>query len=292
MVSSRGCPYRCNWCAKPIYGTSYNVRSPEKVAEEMLFLKTSFNPDHVWFADDIFALKPSWTDRFARAVADCGATIPFTMQSRVDLMIPSTTNNLALAGCKEVWVGAESGSQRVLDAMEKGTEVAQILAARRNLQRVGIRACFFLQFGYPGETWEDIEMTIDLVRRARPDDIGVSVSYPLPGTRFHARVRTQLEQKTNWEDSEDLAMMFKGTYTGDFYHALHDALHFEVGLTQSNASIFCREETESGLMPTVSQWQELMKLWTRVGQLESRCRHAEPTRLITEFASNAVASSH
>ena len=107
------------------------------------------------------------------------------MQSRCDLMTRDTVEALRRAGCAEVWMGAESGSQRILDAMDKGSRVQDIYRARENLRRHGIRACFFLQFGYPGETWNEIEETIRMVRETRPDDIGVSVSYPLPGTRFY-----------------------------------------------------------------------------------------------------------
>jgi anaerobic magnesium-protoporphyrin IX monomethyl ester cyclase len=112
--------------------------------------------------------------------------------------------------------------------MDKGIRVEEIKAARENLRRHGIRACFFLQFGYPGEEWSDIEATIQMVRDVRPDDIGVSVSYPLPGTKFHETVARELSAHANWSDSADLAMMFRGTYTTDFYRALADALHLEV----------------------------------------------------------------
>ena len=132
------------------------------------------------------------------------------------------------AGCREVWMGAESGSQRILNAMDKGMRVESIYHARENLRRHGIRACYFLQFGYPGETWAEIEKTIALVRDTRPDDIGVSVSYPLPGTAFHRMVSSQLGPKENWSDSDDLDMMFQGAFTTDFYRALADALHAEV----------------------------------------------------------------
>ena len=185
MVSSRGCPYRCNWCAKPIYGNRYHARSPVSVASEMRYLKARFQPDHIWFADDIFALSPKWTLAFADAVERLDAQVPFKMQSRCDLMTRDTVEALRRAGCAEVWMGAESGSQRILDAMDKGTRVRDIYRARENLRGHGIRACFFLQFGYPGETWNEIEETIRMVRETRPDDIGVSVSYPLPGTRFY-----------------------------------------------------------------------------------------------------------
>ncbi|HEV3196340.1 MAG TPA: radical SAM protein [Bryobacteraceae bacterium] len=228
MVSSRGCPYRCNWCAKPIWGDTYHCRSAQLVAAEMLEVKTRFRPDHLWFADDIFALSQQWTHEFAAAVEATGAQVPFKMQSRCDLMTRPTVDALRRSGCTEVWMGVESGSQEVLDAMDKGTRLWQIYDARENLRRHGIRACYFLQFGYPGETWAEIEKTIALVRDTKPDDIGVSVSYPLPGTAFHRTVSSQLGPKENWADSDDLDMMFQGAFTTDFYRALADALHVEV----------------------------------------------------------------
>ena len=228
MVSSRGCPYRCNWCAKPVYGNRYHARSPRSVAEEMLYLKTAMRPDHIWFADDIFALSAKWTKEFAESVVVLGSQLPFKMQSRCDLMTRDSVAALRRAGCAEVWMGAESGSQRVLDAMDKSIRVEQICEARENLRRHGIRSCFFLQFGYPGETWEDIEKTIQVVRQTRPDDVGISVSYPLPGTKFYDLVAGQLGAQKNWSDSADLAMMFRGTYSSEFYRALADALHLEV----------------------------------------------------------------
>lgn len=264
LVTSRGCPYRCNWCAKPIYGNSFHARSAAQVALEMRELKKTYAAGHLWFADDIFSLRPSWAQELAEAVEQQDARISFKMQSRVDLMTRPTVAALRRAGCAEVWMGAESGSQKILNAMEKDTRVEQIAAARENLRRHNIRACYFLQFGYPDETWEDIQKTIDLVRRTRPDDIGVSVSYPLPGTKFYERVREQLGRKTNWSDSEDLSMMFRGAYTDRFYRILHDALHAEVDACNSGdaaAELRARE------------------LWERVQALEKSCRTANPTLL-------------
>jgi anaerobic magnesium-protoporphyrin IX monomethyl ester cyclase len=228
IASSRGCPFRCNWCSRPIHGNSYHVRSPRSVASEMLWLRRAFRPDHVWFADDIFALSARWTSEFAGEVDRSGAHVPFKMQSRCDLMTRGTVDALRRAGATEVWMGAESGSQQILDAMEKGIRVEEIYAARENLRRHGIRACFFLQFGYPGEEWEQIMQTVRMVRETAPDDIGVSVSYPLPGTRFHQIVGAQMGAKSNWNDSADLTMMFQGAYSTGFYRALADALHLEV----------------------------------------------------------------
>ena len=228
LVSSRGCPYRCNWCAKPIYGGTYRYHPPERIAREMLHLKREYNPGLIWFADDIFALSRKWTSEFADAVERLGAQAPFKMQSRCDLMTRDTVHDLRRAGCVEVWMGAESGSQRVLDAMEKDIAVSEIRRARENLAALGIRACLFLQFGYPGESWSDIRKTISMVRSVRPDDVGISVSYPLPNTRFHDMVHARNRGKANWNDSGDLDIMFQGAYTTRFYRALADALHLEV----------------------------------------------------------------
>src|SRR5450631_1301870 len=271
IVASRGCPYRCNWCAKPIYGDSFSVRSPALVAEEMRQLKHDFGAEHLWFADDIFGLSQKWIRQLADEVQQLDAAVPFKMQSRVDLMTPDSVHALRRAGCAEVWMGAESGSQKILDAMDKGTRVDQIAKARENLRRAGIRACYFLQFGYPSETWEDIQNTIKLVRDTRPDDIGVSVSYPLPGTKFFDSVQAQLGAKTNWPDSEDLSMMFQGAYSNEFYRALHDALHAQVDCWNSGSGTASPREKLARHEPE--------ELWRRVMQLEKTCRNPRPTVL-------------
>jgi anaerobic magnesium-protoporphyrin IX monomethyl ester cyclase len=228
VATSRGCPYGCNWCAKPVFGRRYSQRSPASVAEELRRLKLEVGVDHVWFADDLFGLTARWIGELADEIQARDARIPFMIQCRADLIAPKVAHALERAGCQEVWMGVESGSQRILDAMDKGTTVDEVLAATRALQSCGIRACWFLQLGYPGEQWDDVIATRDLVRRAWPDDVGVSVAYPLPGTKFHAAVRDQLGARTNWEETGDLAMLFQGTYTSAFYRRLRDALHAEV----------------------------------------------------------------
>lgn len=228
MVTTRGCPYHCNWCAKPIWGQRYNVRSPENVVAELKWLKETYRPDHIWFVDDIMGLKPGWIQRFAGLVEQHDAKIPFKSLNRVDLLLHGDTiEALKRAGCRTVWVGAESGSQKILDAMEKGTTVEQIYEATRRCHEAGIEVGLFLQFGYPGETREDIEKTLQMVRDCRPDDIGMSVSYPLPGTKFFESVRAELGLKQNWYDSNDLAMLYRGPFTTAFYRKLHTVLHKE-----------------------------------------------------------------
>ncbi len=228
MVTTRGCPYSCNWCAKPIWGQRYNVRSAENVVDELAMLKQIAQPDHIWFADDIFGLKPGWVARFAELVEARGLRIPFKSLNRVDLLLQEgTVAALKRAGAETVWVGAESGSQKILDAMDKGTQVADIYAAARKLHAAGLRIGFFLQFGYPDEDRADIEKTVQMVRDLLPDDVGISVSYPLPGTKFYERVKADLVQKDHWDDSRDLAMLYHGPYSTAFYRQLHTVIHKE-----------------------------------------------------------------
>ena len=236
MTASRGCPFRCNWCAKPIWGNHYLRRDAGEVAVEMSYLKHTFHPDHIWFADDIFGFRSDWVNQFAERLLEDDGSVPFTIQTRADLSTEPMAAALERAGCAEAWIGAESGSQRVLDWMAKGTRVTKLIDARRRLGAHGIRVGFFIQLGYLGEQLSDLLATRELIALAAPDDIGVSVSYPLPGTRFYEQVKTQLGDKTHWRDSGDLAMMFRGTYDSAFYRGIRDLLHEQVTVQQSRDS--------------------------------------------------------
>jgi radical SAM superfamily enzyme YgiQ (UPF0313 family) len=177
-------------------------------------------------------------------------------------MSEETVQALKTAGCAEVWMGVESGSQAVLNAMDKGLKLAAVQSARERLRKAGIRTCYFLQFGYPGESWEELQQTIALVRRTRPDDIGISFSYPLPGTVFYERVQAELGGKRNWAHSDDLCIMFKASHTTDFYRAVREALHAEVDSWHSS--------TVDG-----SAGAHVQALWRRVRELEPISRNPD-----------------
>jgi len=228
LVTTRGCPFHCNWCAKPIYGQVYNSHSPEYIASEIKILKEKYGAEHIWFCDDIFGLKPGWTKQFSEIINTENVKTSFKCLSRADLLLQENNiQSLANAGCESIWIGAESGSQKILDAMDKGTKIEQIYEATRLLKKNKIKTCFFLQFGYTGETKNEIVQTIQMVRDLMPDDIGISVSYPLPGTKFYDRVVSQMKSKHNWNVSDDFEMMFDGEYTSDFYRILHKRVHKE-----------------------------------------------------------------
>lgn len=226
LATTRGCPYKCNWCAKPIYGNRYNSRSPEKVVDEIQFHVDNHNVDHFWMCDDIFGLKPGWVQEFRDELQKRNLKISYKIQSRADLLLKEDNiDALVASGLDEAWIGAESGSQQILDAMDKGTTIEQIEESTKLLKSKGVKVAYFIQFGYLGETLQDIKKTISLVLRNMPDRLGASVSYPLPGTKFYDIVKKDLESKANWTDSDDLDMMFQNTYPPIFYKKLHRYLH-------------------------------------------------------------------
>ena len=228
VSTTRGCPFKCNWCAKPLYGRSYQSRSPKRVAQELAKLKEKYQINHVWITDDIFGLKPNWINEFVQECKNVHLEIPYKCLSRADLLLRVyTIEKLAESHCEIVWIGAESGSQKILDAMDKGIQVSQVYEATKKLHEKNIKVAFFLQFGYLGENWKDILLTRKLVKECLPDDIGVSVSYPLPGTVFYEKVKNEMQRKTNWIHSDDLDLMFSGTYPPIFYKKLHRLIHAE-----------------------------------------------------------------
>ncbi|MBL7559387.1 B12-binding domain-containing radical SAM protein [Olleya sp. YSTF-M6] len=257
IATTRGCPFKCNWCAKPIYGNRYNSHSPEYITKHIKFLSETYNVNRFWMCDDIFGLKPNWVQNFNFLLKKEQLNISYYIQSRVDLLLKEDTiDALEQSGLEEVWVGAESGSQTILDAMDKETKVEQIYKATKLLKAKKIKVAFFIQFGYLNETKEDINKTIAMIKELVPDNIGISVSYPLPGTKFYDKVKDDLQLKANWTDSDELAMMFKGTFNSKYYKKLHRFVHKEYRKSQGFASlksIFSTNKTTNwraiGLLP-------------------------------------------
>lgn len=240
LVSSRGCPYGCNWCAKPLFGRQYLVHSPERMVVEVKAVR-NLGAGHIWFCDDIFGLTPEWTTEFGERVSKEQVKTPFTIQTRADLIRKDTLRaGLVKAGLETAWIGAESGSQKILDAMNKGIRVEETREAVSKVKKDGVRVGLFLQFGYLGETKDDIDATLRLIEETMPDEIGVSVSYPLPGTPFHDTVRGLARErggslnpdptsassaKTNWTDSDDLDLLYPGGFAPAYYKRLHRFTH-------------------------------------------------------------------
>jgi anaerobic magnesium-protoporphyrin IX monomethyl ester cyclase len=285
LATSRGCPFHCNWCAKPIWGQRYNAMSPARAAREVLALK-QLGARAVDVLDDIFGLKPGWMEEFAAELMRLDCVLPFKCLSRADLLTERAVQALARAGCRMVWIGAESGSQKILDAMEKGTTVEEIKGAAARLRAHGLKVGFFLQFGYPGETEQDVQATLKLMDDVLPDDIGISVSYPLPGTRFFSRVKSEMNEATHWRDSSDLAMLFDRPHGTRYYRRLHAYAHARFRLARALRS-------PGGGLPRRSVrvvWYGVRRLLSRAG-LALAARERVPTRLLSPELSREHAAT-
>lgn len=227
IATTRGCPFKCNWCAKPIYGNRYHSRSPESVAAELSVLMLQYKATHFWVCDDIFGLKPGWMDQFSQLLQEKQLKPKLKIQCRADLLLkPATVAALVKAGLDEVWIGAESGSQKILDAMDKGITIEQIHQANQLLKSMGVKVCLFIQYGYLDEQKEDIQKTLEMIKAIDPHDIGISVSYPLPGTGFYDKVKLLMQDKHNWKDSNDLETLYATKFSKAFYKQLHVYTHY------------------------------------------------------------------
>lgn len=271
ISATHGCPYGCNWCAKPLYGRTYKAIPAAQIARQFHFMASELGADHLWITDDIFGLRPGWLKEFAQELEKVGVNVPYKCQIRADLVNEESARLLARSGCSEAWMGVESGSQNVLDAMEKNLRVEDIYRASRLLRQNGIQVAFFIQFGYPGEEWEDIRKTWNLIRTCKPDFIGISVSYPLKGTKFYDMVVEKMGEKKNWKDSGDLALMFPGKYPPDFYRILYRFTHHYLGFY----SIFRPQPVRKRVRRLASQYKHLPGMLKSYLKMRRSLKHVD-----------------
>ncbi len=220
LLTSRGCPFRCNWCSKGVYGKTFRARDPRDVAREMRWLQDTYQPERLWVADDLIGVKRQWVTAWHDAVLEADAAMPFECLSRADLLTPQMLAELREIGCFRVYFGAESGSQRILDAMQKDTKVEDIRAASTMLKDAGIERGFFMMLGYPPEDLSDIRLTEQMLMDIVPEMVGFSVAYPLEGTPFHDKVKAQIPlQAEQWQSGNENRVLFNAAYSTRFYAA-------------------------------------------------------------------------
>ena len=238
LMATRGCPFSCSWCQKSVFGRSYRPRSPASVADEMRLIKERYRPDQVRIIDDVLGIDQQWVRRWHDAVLDRDAVIPFECLSRVDLLDEEMVRLLQEVGCRRIALGTESGSQKVLDAMHKGTTVEQIRRAATICRGAGIETYFYMMVGYPGEEWADLKRSVTLLRETRPDAFSTTIAYPLPGTAFYEQVRDRLaassvgygrqEAMPDWDYTAENRLLYEtGHYDTAFYRRVIRWFHSE-----------------------------------------------------------------
>ncbi len=217
LITARGCPYRCTWCSHAVFGYTHRRRSPENVVSEVEEIVAAYRPELLWYADDVFTIHHRWLFTYAQALAARGLRLPFETISREDRLNEEVVRTLAQMGCFRLWIGAESGSQRILDAMERRTNAGRVVEMVKLLQRYGIQAGMFIMLGYPGEELADIDATVDRLKTALPDVFLTTVAYPIKGTRYHEQVADRVIPRTAWEHGSDRQLSVAGRHSRTFY---------------------------------------------------------------------------
>ena len=233
LITARGCPYRCQWCSHSVFGHTYRHRSPENVIQELLELRDAYRPDQVWYADDVFTMNHKWLDRFAEQLDAHGLSFPFESISREDRLNEDVVRTLKRMGCYRVWIGAESGSQRVLDAMERRTNAVRMREMIALLKDYGIRAGTFIMVGYEGERFADLRRTVDHLKAALPDDVLSTLSYPIKGTPYYDRVVDRIVPPEDWAQGSDRDIRIRGRRSRRYYAAAEAWIASEVQLARS-----------------------------------------------------------
>ena len=217
VSTQRGCPYTCRWCSTAVYGQSYRRRSPENVVDEIVWLQKNYDFDLIWFVDDVFTVSHKWLEAFRDALQKRGVKVQFECITRADRLTEEMLKVLKEAGCFRVWIGAESGSQRVIDAMDRRVEVGQVREMIRSARKTGIEAGTFIMLGYPGETEDDIRETVQHLKESNPDLFTITVAYPIKGTGLYEEVEASSYAGLPWEQRTDRDLDFRRTYPRRYY---------------------------------------------------------------------------
>lgn len=217
ISTQRGCPYTCKWCSTAVYGQSYRRRPANQVAEEMKMLKEKYNPDALWFVDDVFTVSHKWLIAFKEEVLQQDAVIPFECITRAERLNDEILQLLKDVGCFRIWIGAESGSQTIIDAMDRRVDVNQVKKVIQDTNAMGIETGTFIMLGYPGETEKDITETIQYLKDANPTLYTITVAYPIKGTSLYNEIEHKITQQPDWETSTDRDIDFERTYSRKYY---------------------------------------------------------------------------
>jgi radical SAM superfamily enzyme YgiQ (UPF0313 family) len=251
LITARGCPYHCNWCSHSVYGKTHRRRSPKAVVDEVEWVLQRYSPEMLWLADDVFTIHHAWLFEYAAEMQRRNLHIPFECITRADRVNEQVIETLSALGCFRVWIGSESGSQRILNAMQRGVTVAQVQNAVALCKRNGIQTGMFLMWGYEGEELEDIQATVDHVKQCRPDVCFTTVSYPIKGTPYFEKVATRVVATREWSRSSDRELHIKGRHSRRFYQHADDLLRSELAENPDPLKVLA---AQNGLRQT---WHEV-----------------------------------
>lgn len=258
IITARGCPYRCQWCSHQVFGQTHRRRKPQLVADELAWIRERYQPDMLWIADDVFTIHHGWLEEWSKEIHSRGLKIPFECISRADRLNEQVIAKLAELGCFRIWIGSESGSQRLLDAMQRGVKVEAVRESIALCRNYGIQTGMFLMWGYEGEELEDIEATINHVRSSKPDIFFTTVSYPIKGTPYYKQVAPRLVQLKPWAQTSDRELEIQGRRSREFYHTADQLLRHEVELSRLQTSTPEDQMLISELSKTIQEERRIL----------------------------------
>ena len=217
VIQARGCPYTCSWCSHSVFGNTHRRRTPADAADELLWIKERYNPDLIWYADDVFTINTRWFFQYANELKQRAVRIPFECISRADRLNQEVIDTLAAMGCYRLWNGSESGSQRVLDAMQRKVQVEDVQRKTHMLQAAGIETGMFIMLGYENETIDDLKATVEHLKISNPEVFLTTVAYPIKGTPYYAEVESRILAGKTWRERSDRDLKVAGRYSRRFY---------------------------------------------------------------------------
>lgn len=217
VSTMRGCPYTCKWCSRAVYGGTYRRRSPAHVVEELIRLKETYSPDAIWFVDDVFTISHKWLREFSALMTEKKVDLPYEIITRADRMNEEVISLLKSSGCFRVWIGAESGSQSVIDKMDRRVKVEQVREMIALSKNYGIETGTFIMLGYPGEEFEDIRLTIDHLVLSAPDQYTITLAYPIKGTPLYSEVSDEIVAEYDFRNNTDRDIRFRRNYSETYY---------------------------------------------------------------------------
>ena len=251
LITARGCPYHCRWCSHEVFGKTHRRRTPASVADELQFLVSRYQPQMAWMADDVFTIHHGWLFQYATELKRRGLKLPFECISRADRLNRQVVETLAEMGCFRVWIGSESGSQRILDAMERGVTVEQVQTTVALCRSAGIQTGMFLMWGYEGEELSDIEATVEHVKKTDPDIFFTTVAYPIKGTPYFSEVAERVDSLKVWSEGSDRDFRIRNRHSRQFYKHADRLLRSAVELNRlefnPDAEIATLQELRSGI---------------------------------------------
>jgi anaerobic magnesium-protoporphyrin IX monomethyl ester cyclase len=256
VSTMRGCPYTCKWCSRAVYGGTYRRRSPALVVDELESIQRNYKPDKIWFVDDVFTISHKWLKEFADEIARRQLKVSYEIISRADRMNEEVIELLRQSGCFRVWIGAESGSQRIIDAMDRRVDVQQVRNMIKLSRTKGIEAGTFIMLGYPGETRADIKETIRHLVESAPDQYTITIAYPIKGTRLYEEVEDKFTTSLNWAESTDREIDFTRTYSRKYYEYAVRWVYNAVGASRTHNPVRKLYLTGKGMFAQLlMQWR-------------------------------------